>query len=132
MLQAQPDIKVDAGAQATASGGASASASAEASASVSGPPPYIFLGVHPTAFDKQGRMTRIEQWPVLCGPPPPDPKPGAAPSEDAYMTRRPFPGLRIEGQVCIPEGKAAVLGAARASRGLSPVQSSHWVREEAR
>ncbi len=132
VLQAQPDVEVGGGADASASGGATASASASVTTTQSGPPPYVFLAVHPLALDAQGRMIRIEEWPVMCGPPPPDPKPDTPIDKQSSVTEHPLPGLKIEGQVCTPAGKAAVLGAAKASRAYGPLQTSHWVRDDER
>ena len=132
VLQAQPDIEVSGGADASASGGATASASASVTATQSAPPPYMFLAVHPLALDAQGRMVRIEEWPVMCGPPPPDPKPGTPPDKQSMVTLHPLPGLKIQDQVCTPNGKAAVLGAAKASHAYGPSQTSHWVRDQER
>jgi len=129
VLQSQIDVDVSAGADASASGTASALASASASAQVTGPPPYAYLGAHPLAFDSQGRIIRMQSWPVMCGPPPPEPKPGAPPDQARYVTRRPLPGLKIEGQLCSPADKAAVVNAARESRAYGAVQTSHWVRD---
>jgi len=130
VLQARPDIDLSAGAAVSASGGGEASASAGVSTE-GGPPPYVFLAVHPVAFDGQGRIVRMEQWPVMCGPPPPEPKSGATKPSD-FVTRKPLPGLTIEGQVCTPANKAAVINAARASRAYSQVQTAHWVRDDPR
>ena len=127
VLQSQIDVDVSAGVDVSASG--SATASGAASAEVKGPPPYAFLGAHPLALDPQGRVIRMEQWPVMCGPPPRAPKPGTPPDKARYVTRRPLPGLTIEGQVCTPADKAAVINAARQSRAYGSVQRSHWVRD---
>jgi len=127
VLQAQMEIGVNAGVDVSASGNASAAGSASAQAS--GPPPYAYLGAHPLAFDGQGRITRMQSWPVMCGPPPPPPKPGAPADKARYVTRRPLPGLKIDGQVCTPADKAAVVNAARESRAYGSVQTSHWVRD---
>ena len=128
VVQAQVDIDVSAGVDVSASGDATASGSA--SAKVKGPPPYAFLGIHPLALDNQGRVIRMEQWPVMCGPPPPEPKPDVPFDKARYVTLHPLPGLKIEGQVCTPDGKAAVLNAARESRTYGTVQKAHWVRED--
>ena len=131
VLQARSDADVQASAGASASGGGAASASASAAITRSDPPPYIFLAVHPLALDDRNRMIRIEAWPVLCGPPPPEPPPGTPSEKHASVTLHPFPGLTIQDQVCTPAGKAAVLGAAGASRAFSvgQIQTSHWVRD---
>ncbi len=127
VIQAQFDINLNTGADASATGNATASASA--SAKMEGEPPYAFLGIHPLIQDAQGRVVRMEEWPVMCGPPPPEPKPNTPPDKARYVTEHPLPGLKIEGQVCTPNGKAAVLNAARASRNYGSLQKSHWVRE---
>lgn len=127
VLQSQIDIDVSAGVDVSATGNATASGSA--SAKVTSPPPYAFLGAHPLAFDAQGRVTRMEQWPVMCGPPPPEPRPGAPLDKARYVTLHPLPGMRIEGQVCTPANKAAVVNAARESRAYGSVQKAHWVRD---
>ena len=133
VVQARMDTDVQAGANVSSSRGAAASASASVSVTQSEPPPYIFLAVHPLAFDDRRRMVRIEAWPVLCGPPPPTDPPGTPPQKQSSVTRHPFPGLTIQDQVCTPDGKAAVLGAAKASRAFSvdQIQTSHWVRDSA-
>jgi hypothetical protein len=127
VIQAQIDIDVSAGVDVSATGNATASGSA--SAQVKSPPPYAFLGVHPIALDAQGRVVRMEEWPVQCGPPPPDPKPNTPFDKARYVTYHPLPGLKIDGQVCTPSGKTAVLNAARESRTYGRTQTSHWVRE---
>ena len=131
VLQARMEADAQAGATASASGDATASASASVAVSQSEPPPFIFLAVHPLAFDDHKRMVRIEGWPVLCGPPPPPDPPGTPREKQSSVTRHPFPGLTIQDQVCTPAGKAAVLGAAKASRAFSAgqIQTSHWVRD---
>src|SRR6185312_15724277 len=129
VVQAQVDIDVSAGVDVTATGNATATGSAKAE--VKGPPPYAFMAVHPLALNAQGRVIRMEQWPVMCGPPPPEPKPGEPLDKQRYVTLHPLPGLTIEGQVCTPDGKGAVLNAAKESRAYADVQTAHWVREKA-
>jgi hypothetical protein len=129
VLQAQTDLDLSAKAEASASGDGSASAAVAADASA--PRPFVFLGVHPLAFDRQGRITRMEQWPVMCGPPPPEPKAGSSPAQGRYVTRDPLPGLTVEGEDCTPASKAAVINAARQTRAYSQIQTSHWVRDTA-
>ena len=93
--------------------------------------PYFFMGIHPLALDRQGRIVRMEQWQALCGPVPPPAKPGDPPAPNNYITHQPLPGLKVKGQVCVPEDKRAVLDAARETRAYSQVQTSHWVRDTA-
>lgn len=133
VLQARPDVDVQAGASASASGDAHPSASATVTTTQTGPQPYLFIAIHPLAFDTQGRMIRVEDWPVMCGPPPPEPKPGTPLEQQSFVTRHPLPGLKVKDQVCIPADKAAVLRAAKASRDFAgQLQTSHWVRAGAR
>ena len=129
VLQAQADVDLSGGADASASGNGHASASVSVEGSA--PRPFLFLGVHPLSFDHQGRIIRMEQWPVMCGPPPPEPTPGTPPEKASYVTRNPLPGLTIEDQVCTPANKAAVINAARQTRAYGQVQTSHWVRDAA-
>ena len=93
------------------------------------PGAYVFVAIKPTALDSDGRITDAEVWPVLCGPPAPPPRPGAPSADDSPPSiDHPFPGMTLDDVGCIPDGKAALLNAAKASRALADaVLILHWV-----
>jgi len=101
-----------------------------------GPEPgaYVFIAVKPTALDASGRIVAATVWPVLCGPPAPQPKPDApvGPSGFPPSTNHPFAGITLGDAGCIPADKAALSKAAKASRALADiVLDLHWVADAA-
>ncbi len=94
---------------------------------------FAYLALEPLAFDREGRIVRAQGWLIQCGPPPPKgarPRPGAK-SEDAFVTRHPLPGLKVENGNCTPRDKAAVRGAAKPSRAwmTEEPKPTFWVRD---
>ncbi len=84
---------------------------------------YAYAGLQPTATDVEGRITAIEAWPALCGPPPPE-------DAKSKVTANPLPGLRIDGSDCYAEEAGPVRASAKASRAwAADRQAAHWVRD---
>lgn len=92
-------------------------------------PVYVYAGFTPRT-DAQGRIVRVQAWPVLCGPPPPGPK--GAPATQAG-TKAPFPGMTMDdkGQTCTTSDRDALRSAAKASRAfaVTGLAGAHWVRD---
>ncbi|MFI4975700.1 MAG: hypothetical protein ACHP84_14260 [Caulobacterales bacterium] len=94
-------------------------------------PLYFFIALKPLSRDAGGLVDKAEQWPIQCGPPPPKPKAGSteAGKTESYVTDHPLPGMTVDGSLCTPRDKAAVLDAAQPSRAWTdPIQVTHWVR----
>ena len=129
IAQMQIKIDVSVGAEAKASGGAQASASASATTTQTGPPPYGYLALKPTKFDREGRITAFRFWPVQCGPPPPQ----AKASDLTGATQHLLPGLERASPndvACTTHSVEALRNAARASEAWDDQkQESHWVRD---
>jgi hypothetical protein len=99
------------------------------------PAAYFYAGYQPLKFDDQGRIVAGRAWFVICGPPPAQPAPDSQePAKQRMGTLHPFAGLTMDsdGNNCAPESPAALLNAARESRGLTApkdLSGSHWVRD---
>lgn len=93
--------------------------------------PYLYFGVRPTAFDKQGKVTAMRLWPARCGPVT-NPTRRISPEGEAvgtYVTARPFAGLTIAEYNCKAENLDALKSAIRSSEALAGnVRRAHWVR----
>jgi len=88
-------------------------------------PGYWYFGVEPTRLDDEGRVTAFVSWPVLCGPPPPEPRG----EEPRFVTLEPLPGMTIRDQNCTTDQPQAVRAAARVSRAWeSDTDAARWVK----
>ena len=105
---------------------------------------YLFAGLQPLKFDRQGRIVEARTWAVQCGPPPPpkadapaaDPPADAAaadasPPSDAQaraemekmvsdalasgLTREPLPGMTVKDGMCVVRTVEPLRHAARES-----------------
>jgi hypothetical protein len=95
-------------------------------------PIYMFIAVKPLASDMQGRIIKAEAWFIQCGPPPPKPKDNSpdAMKPEAYATKHPLPGMKMDNGACAPADKAAVRNAAGPSRKWADqLMTLHWVRD---
>ena len=93
---------------------------------------YLYMGINPLARDSEGRIIKAEGWFVQCGPPPPkDAKPHAdAAVGDAFVTRKPLPGMKVSKGGCEPRDAAAVRGAVIPSRAWADtINPTYWVRD---
>lgn len=89
--------------------------------------PYQYAGLTVLAADDQGRMTQVAYWSALCGPPPPQAKPGESPR---YVTDQPLPGMTVIGDACTTRSLDAVRSAVIASRDWSMPNELRWVRDK--
>ena len=81
-----------------------------------GKPSYVYFGARPTKFGPGGEVTAMKVWKVQCGPlTHPDTLQGAE------MTKKPYPGLKMQDGVCQAQDVAAVRAAARTSETMDPV-----------
>jgi hypothetical protein len=91
--------------------------------------PYGYAAARPTKRDRQGRITAIHYWIILCGPPPPKTTHGKNP---VLGTLHPLPGMKMKpGEaMCMAASAKAVRGAAKPSEGWADkTMDAHWVRE---
>ncbi len=94
---------------------------------------YLYTGLAVIARDADGAATEVRRWLVQCGPMDARPrKPGSTPRPQT-VTRRPFPGLKVEGSNCTAANAEALRAAARASESLAGNDRSapvigRWVR----
>ncbi len=87
--------------------------------------PYQYLGLKVLSSDRGGVATEAAFWTALCGPPPPDVKPGV---KNRFITEKPLPGLMIVGDACTADTLEAVRGSVQASQAWSPPGVLRWVR----
>jgi hypothetical protein len=100
---------------------------------------YFFIAIKPLKTDPAGKVVTAEEWVVLCGPPakkvpqPVPSDPNAERQDDGTMsviTEHPLPGMKVVDGVCQPADKAAVRGAAKASRDWAEaLVTARWVRD---
>lgn len=93
---------------------------------------YFFLAFEPLGSDAEGRIVKAQAWFIQCGPPPAPHKgdSGKDIKPEDFVTKHPLPGLKVDGGMCTPADKAAVRGAARASRAWADqLLQTHWVRD---
>ena len=85
---------------------------------------YEFFGV---AVQRERPVTFLVAWPVLCGPPPPEPARGEKASN---VTLAPLPGMTVVENNCTTTSADAVRGAVRPSQDWSKdITSARWVRD---
>ena len=85
---------------------------------------YEFFGV---AVQRERPISVLVAWPVLCGPPPPEPARGEKASN---VTLAPLPGMTVVENNCTTTSADAVRGAVRPSQDWSKdITSARWVRD---
>jgi len=92
---------------------------------------YVYVAVKPAALDASGRIVAAQVWTVVCGPSA-LPDPNAPRDQDGVppATDHPLPGMTLGDIGCMPADKAALFGAAKASRTLGDgYLALHWVAE---
>lgn len=95
---------------------------------------YFYTGLAPTAYAADGAITEVKRWLVQCGPMNPAPRKPKSGPRPQTVTKRPFPGLKVEGTNCTAANAEAVRGAAKASEAISGNDRSspmigRWVRD---
>ena len=95
---------------------------------------YLYLGLRPLKFDKQGRIVSYTGWLTQCGPPPP--KDAKRPDGNPrYGSLQPSLGMIMDDDLsgCAPEDKAALIRAAGLSEAYEEATDkddvSRWVRD---
>jgi hypothetical protein len=92
---------------------------------------FLYTTIEPAARDAEGRITRLKLWPVWCGPP----KNGGrmtlnnTDNDDQWVSRKPLPGLRMNGKFCTAANDAAIRDAAHKARNDPPLEA-YWVSEK--
>lgn len=92
---------------------------------------FLYVALEAVKSDAAGNIVEYRGWSVLCGPPPPEgsKQPNGKPR---YGTLKPLPGLTLDAEQsgCTPADKAALIGAAKASRAFAPEAEgvSRWLR----
>lgn len=87
---------------------------------------YQYAGLTVLDADADGRMTKVAFWSALCGPPPPQAKPGESPR---YVTDTPLPGMTVIGDACTTRSLGAVRAAVIASHAWTTPSELRWVRD---
>jgi hypothetical protein len=95
------------------------------------PPTYIYMGVKVLKTDAEGRIIAYQDWPALCGPPPPTDANG--PTHNG-QTLQPFAGLVLDKDDpnCVASSPAPIrISAARSEawREKDAIDHAHWVRD---
>lgn len=95
---------------------------------------YVYVGLRPLKYDKEGRIVSYTGWLTQCGPPPP--KDAKRPDGNPrYGSLQPSPGMVMDADLsgCAPESKAALIRAAGLSEAYEEASDkddvSRWVRE---
>ncbi|HEX2801573.1 MAG TPA: hypothetical protein VHN73_05880 [Phenylobacterium sp.] len=94
---------------------------------------YSYTAMRVSARDDAGRITGLNTWLVICGPPA-EPHHIKGLRNKTTATLHPFPGLRMRGENCLARDAATVRAAAVASQAYATLLplSAHWVRDDER
>jgi hypothetical protein len=124
-------------------------------------PGYCYKAVRPTIFDRDGQIVAFNMWPVWCAPvsivtvhqestttdaaksesasapvqseEQDERQIGTAAATPAPAGAEPFPGLHLDGGLCVADSEESLRNAARASERVAAARSglleAHWVRD---
>lgn len=93
---------------------------------------FYYVGLKPTGYDADGRITAAEVWAIQCGPPPPPAKQGDQIDPSEMVTKQPLPGMKVDDSgLCSPADKTAIFAAAKPSRAWAdPVGVLKWIKDK--
>jgi len=89
------------------------------------PPHYAYAALQPVGRDEKGRVTALDLWFVVCGPPD---VVGEGDKRNEGVTKSPLPGLIVEGDNCVARTSEAVRNAALNGRMWAYTQRLQWMR----
>lgn len=98
---------------------------------------YLYIAARIVKRDADGRAIEVQRWPVACGPMPKQlPKRKGMPIPSDFVTKAPFPGLKVKDSACTAADIAALRRAAALSEKIAvpnktPPITSRWVRAKA-